>query len=462
MEKKQCDTADDVFQQRAELEVELAEISSSLFMPSAFFWTWDAQSDNLHVNRQGKIWIPDQGGAPLTLALLGEKWIHPDDRALFQESIAAACAPDSEETRFTLFFRMRDDSGYCWYLLRGLVIERDARGRGTRMVGLANDVESLRRLREQRTANTERMSFALEAARDGLWDWDTDSNEMYYSPRYITMLGYTPEEFPPVLSSWFDRVHDEDVEHAVRQQYRHVNSPAAGDMFESMYRFLAADGTYRWMLARAKVVQRDKSGRGRRVVGLHTDITELRAAQETLKDIVNYDHLTKVGSRFAFDARFDKLEAGHLPVSVIYMDVDALKLVNDSLGHEAGDGLLIKAAELIRGAFRSGDMVARIGGDEFIALLPRCPSHVAERLMENIRLACDRHNAVSGNMPIFLSLGLASTDQGVELFRLLPVADDRMMERKKACAEERFQILKHWLEEHSDRRISLSRHRRQD
>ena len=462
MEIQNSDISNTGFHQRAELEVELANIRGPLTSPSALFWTWDAQSDALYLNRKGVIWHPDIDVFPRTMNSFSEKWVHPDDQSLLKDALSSILSSDDNGTQLSVLLRVRDHRGYLWYLLEGLVMERNERGEGMRMMGVVNGVDKLRSIHEARMANVERMSFALEAARDGLWDWNTVNNEMYYSPRYISMLGYKAEEFPPVLASWFDRVHVDDVDELVRRQYQHVNSPVVGDMFEFVYRFLAADGTYRWMLARAKVVQRDASGRGRRVVGLHTDITELRAAQDSLKDIVNYDHLTKLNSRFAFDARLASLDASHFPVSVIYIDVDALKLVNDSLGHEAGDRLLVKAAEIIRSVFRVGDMVARIGGDEFIALLPRCPANVAERLMAKITEYCTSHNAMFGRMPVFLSLGMASTEEGIELLRLQSVADGRMMEHKKSRAGELYKVLKHWIEEYSDRRITDSRRQHGD
>ena len=461
--QNQCgDIHDEGFHQRAELEVELADVSSALLAPSAVFWNWNAESDILYTNKDGRVLTPETAQLGMTLSRFCEQIVHPGDRGLVRQVLDSVLLPGGSETRFSFFYRaVQPAGGYRWYLVKGFVVERDEAGHGTRMMGVVLDEETLRELRERHAEHAERTRFALEAARDGLWDWNTQTNDTYFSPRYLAMLGYEPEEFPPRLTSWADRVHAEDLEATIRTNYLHINTPYHGDMFECVYRFLAADGTYRWILSRGKVVQRDKDGRGRRVVGLHTDITELRTIQESLRDIVNYDHLTKLSSRFAFDAKFDSLEPSHLPVSLIYMDVDGLKLINDSLGHEAGDGLLTRAADIIRGAFRTDDLVARIGGDEFVALLPHCPSRVARRLMDTIESTCYRHNEVPGNLPIFLSLGMASSDEGIELFRLQSTADNRMMAAKRAKADERFPVVTQWLEEHADRRVTISRgHRR--
>jgi diguanylate cyclase (GGDEF)-like protein/PAS domain S-box-containing protein len=303
----------------------------------------------------------------------------------------------------------------------------------------------------QRT-RIERILSAI-SARDGLWDWDTETNALY-SPSSVRMLGYTPEQFPQHVDAWFDRMHKDDFDDAMRRHFEYINSAAHGDRFECLYRILAADGSYRWILSRGKVVERDANGRGKRVIGLHTDVTELRMAQESLSHLLNFDQLTKLHSRFAFDAALASLEQQDHPVSIIYLDVDGMKLVNDTLGHAAGDRLLIAVAALMRGIFRASDTVARIGGDEFVALLPRCPERAGQKIMRILRSQCAKRNAVPGAMPICLSMGLACTGMGLELSALQAAADHAMMRDKAQHAEARYSTIKAWLEMFSDRRLA--------
>ena len=101
----------------------------------------------------------------------------------------------------------------------------------------------------------------LNASGDGLWDWDAVTNAVYYSPRYIEMLGYTPETFPATLKSWEEKIHPEDYAHVVPIQKDIIASPAHGDTFECTYRMRRADNTWAWILGRGNVTQRDASGR---------------------------------------------------------------------------------------------------------------------------------------------------------------------------------------------------------
>lgn len=99
-----------------------------------------------------------------------------------------------------------------------------------------------------------------------------------------------------------------------------------------------------------------------RTVGLHTDITELKRTQDRLAFLVNHDTLTGLYSRYSFEQTFQSLTESDEPVSLIYADVDGLKLVNDNLGHNEGDALLTSAAQLLCESVRADDISARVGG----------------------------------------------------------------------------------------------------
>ena len=130
----------------------------------------------------------------------------------------------------------------------------------------------------------DRVQFAMDAAKDGIWDWNTVTNAVYFSPRYISMLGYTEEEFPPEVDSWLKRIHPDDKEKTAVVQFQYIENPALGDVFECVYRFLAADGNYKWILGRGQVTKRDNNGRADRIVGVHTDIIELHETQDNLQE----------------------------------------------------------------------------------------------------------------------------------------------------------------------------------
>lgn len=158
---------------------------------------------------------------------------------------------------------------------------------------------------------------------------------------------------------------------------------------------------------------------------------ELTNIQEELRHLSTHDVVTGLYNRTFFEVELQRLSVGRkFPVSVITADVDGLKTVNDTFGHEAGDRLLKQAAEALVGAFRRGDVVARIGGDEFCVLLPETDATVVVKLMERIRTRLDEINAKEGDFTVSISLGAATARNAEELPTALKLSDARMYEEK--------------------------------
>ena len=229
------------------------------------------------------------------------------------------------------------------------------------------------------TESQERFALAMLGSRDGIWDWNLVTDEVFYSPRWKTMLGL-PEDYPvKQLDDMLNRIHIEDrsrVEEALQQ---HV----AGEIphFETELRVRHHGDSYRWMLFRGQAF-RNKEGQALRVAGSLTDITEGKVA----------DALTGLPNRLMFDEKIElALDRYRRNPSrlfcVMYLDLDNFKLVNDSHGHQAGDELLLATAyRLCNSLRRSDSMVARLGGDEFAVILTdieECsvPALVAERIL---------------------------------------------------------------------------------
>lgn len=429
-----------------------------LLLSSDFgMWLWEADTDVLYFNEA-------------YMRMLGYKhtqhpfhistWanlIHEDDREITVSAQRKIVSSPEWGDSFEHRFRMLNASGeYQWILGRGFVIYRDHTGKALRVSGMHLDLRLLDQTLEEAVVQHDRMWFALEAARDGLWDWNTTTGTVYFSPRYISMLGYTPQEFPATVNSWAERVHPDDLASTVQMQYDHIENPALGDLFECVYRFLAADGTYKWILGRGKVTRRDSKGRGIRVVGLHTDITELRNTQERLTTMLHQDSLTQLYSRFYFDKVMAQLSAEDYPVSVLYCDVDGLKLVNDNAGHAMGDQLLINTASIFRQTLPLSSIVARLGGDEFAILLPRTRQSAATIHMAHIMDACERHNADPDMLPVFLAMGMTSAEHdGLPVHKLLAQADTDMRRNKQANHTKNLSALKQWLEKSTGQPVSL-------
>jgi PAS domain S-box-containing protein len=127
----------------------------------------------------------------------------------------------------------------------------------------------------------ERWQFALEGSDLGVWDWHPKTGDVYFSERWITMLGYRPEDIQPRLKEWSDRVHPEDLERVLSLIGEHMEGRTA--VYESEHRLQAKDGSWRWIQDRGKVLRRDEEGKPLRMVGTHLDITERKQEEARLR-----------------------------------------------------------------------------------------------------------------------------------------------------------------------------------
>lgn len=128
----------------------------------------------------------------------------------------------------------------------------------------------------------ERFALAMEAARDGLWDWDVAGGGVYYSPGYARMLGYAPEEIPADRGFWLGLIHPDDRGAALTANNDCVEN--VRDDFSIEFRMRARNGEWRWILGRGKAVARDGNGRALRMVGTHVDITDLKMTEMALRE----------------------------------------------------------------------------------------------------------------------------------------------------------------------------------
>ncbi|HTV11047.1 MAG TPA: EAL domain-containing protein [Acidimicrobiales bacterium] len=233
---------------------------------------------------------------------------------------------------------------------------------------------SYRREREMAQAvreSEERYALAALAANEGLIDWDLSTGAVYYSPRWCEMLGYRTEEVGSAPGEWFDRAHPEDRGHLLAELGSLKVGTCGSVLLE--HRLQTKKGQYIWALSRCVAVP----GMGRtatRIVSSVTDITGQRVLEERLRHQALYDALTGLPNRVLFlDRLSHALSAQRRCPSkcytVLWLDLDGFKVLNDSLGHNMGDRLLVRVAKRIRSELRECDTAARFGGDEFAVLL---------------------------------------------------------------------------------------------
>ncbi|MEE8278933.1 MAG: diguanylate cyclase, partial [Thermoanaerobaculia bacterium] len=282
-----------------------------------------------------------------------------------------------------------------------------------------------KRYEEKLRESEERYSLAVSGANDGVWDWNIESDEIYFSPRWKEMLGYGPEELQARPDEWFSRVHPDDLD----QLRKDINDHLAGrtEHFKSEYRMRHRDGRYLWMLSRGISVI-GPSGAAYRMAGSLTDIHRRKMTEAQLLHDAMHDALTDLPNWALFMDRLgmaiaqSKRYEDHM-FAVLFLDLDRFKNINDSLGHAVGDRLLLAIARRLRTFLRPGDTVARLGGDEFAILVNAIedPSHatrIAERIHEELGMPFDlQGHEVFASMSIGIALSADQYERPEEMLR---------------------------------------------
>ncbi len=294
------------------------------------------------------------------------------------------------------------------------------------IIAAAIGVEEERRITQQALqASEERYALAAQGANDGLWDWNLLTDEIYFSPRWQEMLGLTPGEIDNNKESWFRLVHPNDLEQLTAEIASHLEGKSP--YLQNEYRIQHQDGQERWMLVRGLAVS-DAEGKPYRLAGSQTDITQKKAAEAQLRYESDRDSLTGLVNRRLFmerlEAVLERVEQNKdYLFAVLFLDLDRFKVVNDSLGHNIGDRLLVAIARTLESCVRPEDTVARLGGDEFTILLDNIKgidnaTQVAQRIQEQLASPFKLGgNEVFSTVSIGIALSSSSYKQAEDILR---------------------------------------------
>ncbi len=238
---------------------------------------------------------------------------------------------------------------------------------------LLQEVEIRKVAEERLQKEEERWLLVMQCSRDGIWDISLKPDvPPFYSPRLLELIQVDPEVIRN-FRNWVEFFHPDD--HETLNQFQSVFcGKNASDLFVMEYRLLCGDGVYRWFQTKGMSVRDPITCEPVRVIGVTADIQKRKEREEHYSHRATHDILTELPNRALFNDRlhkdiaFAKRDASHL--AVIMLDLDEFKSVNDTLGHQAGDELLVEVSVRLLKSIRESDTAARLGGDEFALLLP--------------------------------------------------------------------------------------------
>jgi len=305
------------------------------------------------------------------------------------------------------------------------------------------EISERKKSEEALRESEERFALAAQGSNDGLWDWDLRNNDIYFSSRWKSMLGYADNEIGNQPEEWLNRVHPDDRPEMEARISTHITGRISH--FEHEFRIMHNDGEYRWMLTRGLAV-RNVSGHAYRMAGSQTDITSRKMATEQLLYNAFHDALTDLPNRALFMDRLQQVittsaRRGELLYAVLFLDMDRFKIVNDSLGHLVGDKLLVAVGLKLAECVRPGDTVARLGGDEFAVLLEGISEmkdavDVADRIHHGLStpFMIEGHDIYAA-VSIGIALGSNLYERAEQVLRDADIAMYEAKKRGSSCSE---------------------------
>lgn len=421
------------------LERERERLTNILWGTGAGTWEWNVATGEVRFNER---WAEIVGYRLEELEPINiDTWLnltHPDDLESSNKALERHFR--GETAAYECEVRMRHRDGHwVWVLDRGCIVSRTADGGPLWMYGTHLDVTQRRQAQERAEELLSRLQKLMAKVPGFVYQYqqwpDGSARFPYASSGVRETYGVEPEDVMATPELLFERVHPEDysrVLEGIQASFHRLTT------WRDSYRITSADGEIRWLEGHSEPeAMADGSVLWH---GYIRDITDLRAYQDQLEAVAHYDAVTGLANRNLLSDRLRKAMAaaerhGTL-LTVVYLDLDGFKPVNDTYGHEVGDLLLEAIGARLQRDLRATDTAARIGGDEFVVVLTDITRQVdAERTVARILDSIAEPIEVHGHtLGVGASAGVTFYPQREELEpeQLLRQADEAMYGAKRA------------------------------
>lgn len=324
-----------------------------------------------------------------------------------------------------------------YLLFQGSVIERDSKGKALCCSGYCTELKSQFSAPRILHSNNE----------FGEWDWNGISGECQFCGNYHYMLGYDPAEndFPKTYDEWVELVHPDDLD-AIEFQRQLVLNPEFGDKFECSVRLKHKDGHYVWTIGKGFVTQRNHLGHAISLYGTNQSLEIIQKKYENALQKVNLDPLTNTCTRDFFSKKWKDIQnSNHYPISFLYIDICYLKMVNDTLGHDVGDEMILKSVKIIEQTIQMPKYIIRMGGDEFLVILPNCTAELAAACINNLMKAKSRRD--DHTIPAVFAMGKSLMTGKTSLKETIAAAEREMQKNKEHSRLEDRAVLQSYIED---------------
>ena len=363
-------------------------------------WDWQVQTGHLTFNQR---WAEIIGYRVKDLQPMSfDTWadrVHPDDLSIAKERLKKHW--DGEVELYEVEARMQHRLGhYVWILAAGKVVERDKDGKPQRMMGTHLDITERKEREREVYMASQLLQESQKIAKVGGWELNLETGLLYWTPETYRIHETTPEEFDPSVDAGVDYFLPESRDRISQALDRAINH---GESYDLELETLTTKGNKIDVRTTCNVTMKD--GAAIRLTGIFQDISEQKETQRkleatnrnleeanfALQQSAHYDALTELPNRILLSDRMQhamtKCIRHGQSVAIAFIDIDGFKVINDTHGHSVGDQFLREISKHLKLSLREGDTLARIGGDEFVAVMDELndpeDSHVIlERMLD--------------------------------------------------------------------------------
>jgi diguanylate cyclase (GGDEF)-like protein/PAS domain S-box-containing protein len=360
---------------------------------------------------------------------------NPDANEFFDEESYVDRTVAYGETKRDFIWRVYRKDGSCFYASctsSPLVIDGEQVG----AIFFATDITARKTAEEILRSTAEKLQLAIEVAEVGLYDYSLTTNELVWTDTLKKQFGL-PLNAPVTREMFFAGIHPDDRER-IRTTIEEMSDPESGGHYQYEYRAIGLlDRQERWLVSRGQFFYEE--GKPVRQIGATVDITERKKAEEALRQAGHHCPLTGLPNRALLaeftEHLFAMAERDGADSAVLFVDLDRFKPINDLYGHEVGDKVLLEVARRLRVCTRKEDIVSRLGGDEFIVMLPHVdtssdPQTVAQHIIDRI---AQPFQIGTLQLHISASVGISLFPKhGKELEALIRCADLAMYAAKRS------------------------------
>jgi diguanylate cyclase (GGDEF)-like protein/PAS domain S-box-containing protein len=373
-----------------------------------------------------------EGGYTVEAKQYFKKFVHPDDLSKVHRYVEGLRANTDSDRSDDFDARIVRGDGEVRHILTRLRVFRGPAGQGTKLFGINQDITDRKKTEEALKESETRFRGAFEASGIGMVLVSLDHRWLKVNQSFCDMIGYSEEE---LLAKTFENItHPDDLKHDLEYVQRLIDDQIPYYRLEK--RYYHRDGYIVWGALSVSLV-RDARGYPLYFVGQIEDITEKKLLEEKLQTRLITDELTGLYNRRGF---FELASERLRPASenknrhvLFFANLDHVKWINDTLGHQDGDAALATVARLLKDTFQESDIIGRLGGVEFAVLASAAAEDEEDALLARLHHNIEKFNSDhTAGFPISLSIGCAchEPEDPRQLETLLAEADESLYEKK--------------------------------